>query len=52
MLFYWNNYFKGIHAEENCILEVGTKNAKGSDLYTTLFPCTWCAKVIVAAVKK
>ncbi|EGR29438.1 hypothetical protein IMG5_155880 [Ichthyophthirius multifiliis] len=36
-----------IHAEENCILEIGIKHTKGACIYTTLFPCNWCAKIIL-----
>jgi dCMP deaminase len=38
-----------IHAEESAVLEVGVHMAKGSTLYTTLAPCRWCSKVIIAA---
>ena len=27
------------HAEENAILEIGTKKSRGTTLYTTLYPC-------------
>lgn len=37
------------HAEENAILLVGTKKSQGSTLYTTLFPCYQCSKIIIAA---
>lgn len=36
-----------LHGEESAILEIGAKNAKGSTLYSTLFPCLWCAKMII-----
>ena len=36
-----------LHAEESAILEVGSRVAEGGTLYSTLFPCNWCAKVIV-----
>lgn len=39
-----------VHAEENAINEVGRKGAYGHTLYTTLFPCTTCAKKIVQSV--
>jgi len=40
-----------MHAEENAILLIGSKEASGSQLYTTTFPCFWCAKVIIQSVK-
>ena len=39
-----------LHAEDSAILEIGAKAAEGSTLYTTLFPCTWCSKVIIQCV--
>ena len=36
-----------LHAEESAILEVGSRETEGGTLYSTLFPCNWCAKVIV-----
>lgn len=39
-----------IHAEESAILECGVKATIGGILYTTLYPCIWCAKIIVQAV--
>jgi dCMP deaminase len=38
-----------IHAEEAAVLEEGVHRSKGATLYTTLAPCRWCAKVIIAA---
>lgn len=38
-----------IHAEEAAVLEIGVHRAKGATLYTTLSPCRWCTKVIIAA---
>lgn len=35
-----------LHAEESAILEVGGKLVKDTTIYTTLFPCLWCAKMI------
>lgn len=40
-----------LHAEDSAILEIGRKIAQGSTLYTTLFPCTWCSKVIIQCVR-
>lgn len=37
------------HAEENAILEIGTKKSQGCTLYTTLYPCYQCSKIIIAA---
>ena len=39
-----------IHAEENSLLFCGITRAKGGTVYVTLFPCLWCAKIIVQAV--
>jgi len=36
-----------IHAEINCILEIGQKKCKGAIIYTTTYPCNWCARTIV-----
>ncbi|KAL4445278.1 hypothetical protein ABPG74_022091 [Tetrahymena malaccensis] len=38
-----------IHAEENCLLDIGVRTCKQFEatLYTTLFPCKMCAKVII-----
>ena len=38
-----------IHAEEAAVLEEGVHRSKGATLYTTLSPCRWCSKVIIAA---
>ena len=38
-----------IHAEESAILEIGVHVAKDGTLYSTLSPCKWCVKVIIAA---
>jgi dCMP deaminase len=38
------------HAEENAVLEVGTKNCMGAVLYSTLFPCYQCSKIVLSAV--
>lgn len=37
-----------VHAELNAILN-NTQNLKGCSIYTTLFPCSECAKAIVQA---
>jgi dCMP deaminase len=39
-----------MHAEESAILLIGGKEANGALLYTTTFPCFWCAKVIIQCV--
>lgn len=39
-----------IHAEENCILEVGIAGSEGSTCYCTQFPCIWCLKVLIQGV--
>lgn len=39
-----------IHAEENCILELGTMASIDSTCYTTDFPCIWCTKVLLHGV--
>ena len=36
-----------LHAEESAVLEVGAKILGGATLYSTLFPCLWCAKMII-----
>ena len=38
-----------LHAEESAIIEVGINRTKGCHLYTTLYPCFSCAKVIKQA---
>ena len=41
-------YLYVCHAEVNCILNVNNFTlVKGSKLYTTLFPCNECTKVII-----
>ena len=39
-----------LHAEEAAILEIGSKICEGATLYSTLFPCNWCSKVVVQCV--
>ena len=41
-----SKYFFVCHAEENSILRA-TSNLENATLYTTLFPCNECAKVII-----
>ena len=41
------NECKCLHAEESAILEIGSVIAKEGTLYTTLFPCLWCTKIII-----
>lgn len=36
-----------IHAEAKSIMEIGIHKTKGATLYTTLFPCVFCAKIIM-----
>lgn len=36
-----------VHAEANAILNKNSANIKGMKLYTTLFPCNECAKLVV-----
>lgn len=36
-----------LHSEESAILEIGGKMTRGATLYSTLFPCLWCAKMII-----
>ena len=38
-----------IHAEYSCIIEAGIESTIGCTLYSTQFPCLWCAKVICQA---
>jgi dCMP deaminase len=38
-----------IHGEESAILECGVKEAAGCTLYCTMYPCLWCAKIIIQA---
>jgi deoxycytidylate deaminase len=37
-----------IHAEQNAII-LASQDLRGSTLYSTLFPCSACAKVIIQA---
>lgn len=38
-----------IHAEINAVLNATTNDLRGTTMYTTLFPCSNCAKFIVQA---
>ncbi|MCF0124672.1 MAG: cytidine deaminase [Clostridia bacterium] len=46
----FSNKFE-VHAEQNCIAELSKNevSAEGATLYSTLAPCSNCAKLIVAA---
>ena len=44
-----NKYFYVVHAEANAILNSERSLLKEATLYTTLFPCNECAKLIVQA---
>jgi dCMP deaminase len=36
-----------IHAEENALLEVGKVESRGATLYSTVYPCLLCSKILV-----
>lgn len=36
-----------IHAEENALLEIGKSLAENSTLYTTVYPCLLCSKLMI-----
>jgi len=38
-----------VHAEVNAIIQTSGENMKGATMYSVLFPCADCAKVIVGA---
>ncbi|MEM1575748.1 MAG: cytidine/deoxycytidylate deaminase family protein [Nitrososphaerota archaeon] len=42
---------RGLHAEQNCIIQAAVfgVSTKGATLYTTHFPCSICAKMIINA---
>lgn len=42
-----NKYFFSVHAEANAILSSDYNRIKNSIIYTTLFPCNECAKLII-----
>lgn len=35
-----------VHAEQNAVLNATTNNLRGCTIYTTLFPCNECARII------
>jgi dCMP deaminase len=37
-----------LHAEENAIVEIGRKECAGATLYTTIFPCILCSKLLLS----
>lgn len=48
-----NKYIFVVHSEANLLLNLSQKDLEGSVLYTTLFPCNECAKLIVqSGIKK
>ena len=48
-----NKQFYVVHAEANAILNSYSKKLKMCKLYTTLFPCNECAKLIIqSGIKK
>ena len=36
-----------LHAEESAVMEAGRKECIGATIYTTSFPCSLCAKMII-----
>jgi dCMP deaminase len=40
---------RGVHAEVNAMNQIARENLKGTTLYTVYFPCSHCAKAIVAS---
>ena len=40
---------RGVHAEQNAILQAGPNGCKGGTLYTNGFPCEVCAKLCIQA---
>lgn len=52
--FHETKYAYTVHAEANCICNSSSITAlKGSTIYTTLFPCCWCAKLLLqCGIKK
>lgn len=42
---------RGVHAEQNCIVQAAVHgvSVEGAILYTTTFPCSVCAKMIINA---
>jgi dCMP deaminase len=37
-----------LHAEENAIVEIGRKECAGATLFTTVFPCILCSKLLLS----
>lgn len=42
-----NKYLYVVHAEQNAIINSTEETLKGCTMYTTLFPCNDCAKLII-----
>ncbi len=40
---------RGEHAERNAILQIARKDLEGATMYSVLFPCSDCAKMIVGS---
>ncbi len=40
---------RGVHAEQNALLQAGISGSKGGILYTNGFPCEVCAKLCIQA---
>ena len=40
---------RGVHAEVNALTQIAREDLKGTTLYSLYFPCSSCAKSIVAA---
>jgi len=40
---------RATHAEQNALMYAGFKQTLGADLYTTTYPCSICAKMIINA---
>ena len=40
---------RGIHAEQNAVIQAGAERTHGATMYTTTFPCSICAKIIINA---
>ena len=36
-----------LHAEESAVIEAGRKATMGATIYSTSFPCSLCAKMII-----
>jgi dCMP deaminase len=44
-----NHCIRAIHAEANALINAGLQHGKKATIYTTLYPCDECAKLILAA---